>query len=610
MAASTKNKIGLSIILVVLVCFISLPRLPLTASAQPVNYQTAYNPFNPIVKNPDFSVSASPSYLSTTAGLSVNTTILVMPRYGFTGTVSLSASAPDGWTASLNPSSLSLTNGYYGYYYYGSYNWSTLSVAVPSDAAVGKYTVIVTGTNGSLAHSVNVTVNVVRPDFQLSAYSSYLSVTAGSSGNSTIMVSPLYNFSGTVSLSAVCPSGWTATVIPDSLSITNGFYGYYFYGSYNWSTLSVAVPLGTASGKYTVEVTGTSGSLIHSVNVTVNVVAPDFRITAYPSYLSVSAGSTGNSTIILTSLYSFSGTVSLSASVPDGWTATFNPSSLSLTNGYYGYPHHSYYSYGSYNWSTLSVAVPSDAATGKYTIVVTGTNGSLTHSVNVTVNVVAPDFRIYAYPSYLRVTAGSTGNSTIILASLYGFNGTVSLAASVPDGWTASFAPSSLSLANGYYGYYSYGSYNWSTLSITVPSDAATGKYTIVVTGSSGSLAHSVNVTVNVVTPDFWMNVFPSHLWVSAGSTGNSTVILASLYGFSGTVSLSASVPDGWSASFAPSSLSVTAGYFNFSALSVAVPSDAAAGKYTIVVTATSGSLAHSANVTVNVGDFDFWGMS
>jgi uncharacterized membrane protein len=193
------------------------------------------------------------------------------------------------------------------------------------------------------------------------------------------------------------------------------------------------------------------------------------------------------------------------------------------------------------------------------------------------------------------------------LSSLYGFNGTVSLSASVPAGWTATFAPSELSLTNGYSGYYSYGGFNYSKLSLAVPSDAATGKYTIVVTGTSGSLTHSVNVTVNVVGPDFRMYTYPSYLSVPAGSTGNSFILVSSLYGFSGTISLSASVPTNWTASFNPPSLSLTNGYYNWSALSLSVPSDAAAGKYTIVVTCTSGTLTHSANVTVTVGSFDFW---
>ncbi len=617
MAALTKNKLGLSVILMVIVCFISFPGLTMAASVQPANYQAPYNPFGSVVQNADFSVYASPSYLSATAGNSVNTTVAVMPRYSFNGTVSLSASVPAGWTATFVQSSLSLTNGYSGYYY-GSYNWSTLSVAVPSDAAAGKYAVVVTGTSGSLVHSVNVTVNVISPDFRISASPSYLSVTVGSTGNSTLLVTPVNKFSGTVLLSASVPDGWTATFAPSSLSITDGYYGSAslstvnsYYGYSNWSTLSVTVPSGTAAGKYTVVVTGASGTLAHSVNITVTVVNPDFQIVAYPSYLSATAGSTGNSTILLKSLNGFSGAVLLSASCPSGWTATFATSEISLASSYYAY-----YSYGGFNYSKLSLAVPSDAAAGKYAVVVTGTSGSLAHSVNVTVTVVAPDFRVAAYPSSLSVAAGSAGNSTIMVMPLYGFTGTVSWSASVPAGWTATFIPTSLSIINDHYGSASlstadgyYGYYNYSTLSLAVPSDAAAGKYTIIVTGTNGSLTHSVNVTVNVVTPDFWIAAWPSFLSATAGSTVNSTILVAPLNGFNGTVSLSASAPAGWTASFTAPSLSLTNanygyyyyGRFNGSTLSIAAPSGTAAGKYTIVVTGTSGLLVHSANVTVTV---------
>jgi hypothetical protein len=86
---------------------------------------------------------------------------MVMSLYGFNGTVSLSATAPSGWTASVNPPSLSVTSGYFGYFGFGWFDWSWLSVDVPSGTAPGQYTVAVTGTSGSLTHAVNVTVTVI-----------------------------------------------------------------------------------------------------------------------------------------------------------------------------------------------------------------------------------------------------------------------------------------------------------------------------------------------------------------------------------------------------------------------------------------------------------------
>ena len=56
-----------------------------------------------------------------------------------------------------------------------------------------------------------------------------------------------------------------------------------------------------------------------------------------------------------------------------------------MTKGYYGYFTLTVWTTG-YIWSTLSWSVPSGAVAGKYTVVVTGTSGALSHSVNVTVN--------------------------------------------------------------------------------------------------------------------------------------------------------------------------------------------------------------------------------
>jgi uncharacterized membrane protein len=165
MAKLTRN-IGISILLEAIICVISFPGLTLTASAQPVKGQASQNSFHQVVTDPDFNLYAFPSYFSTTAGDSVNSTVLVMSRYGFNDTVSLSASVPDGWNATFTPDSLSPANGYYGYYhYYGGYARSVLSIAVPAGTETGKYTVVVTGTSGTLTHSANVTVNVFTPFF-------------------------------------------------------------------------------------------------------------------------------------------------------------------------------------------------------------------------------------------------------------------------------------------------------------------------------------------------------------------------------------------------------------------------------------------------------------
>ncbi len=98
-------------------------------------------------------------------------------------------------------------------------------------------------------------------------------------------------------------------------------------------------------------------------------LTPDFAISASPSSLTINSGSSGSSTITVTSLNGFTGTVSLVASSTLG--TSLNPTSIS----------------GGAGTSQLSITVPANTAGGTYTVTVTGTSSSLTHSTTVTVTV-------------------------------------------------------------------------------------------------------------------------------------------------------------------------------------------------------------------------------
>src|SRR5438309_3044673 len=107
---------------------------------------------------------------------------------------------------------------------------------------------------------------------------------------------------------------------------------------------------------------------------------PDFGISATPASLSLHIGSSGTSTITLTSLNGFAGTIGLSTSIACSGlclvypTASLNPTSVTLTAGGSGV-------------STLTVATSVLTTLGTYTITITATSGSITHTVTVTVTV-------------------------------------------------------------------------------------------------------------------------------------------------------------------------------------------------------------------------------
>ena len=203
-------------------------------------------------------------------------------------------------------------------------------------------------------------------DFSISASPTSLSIPQGGSGTSTISTAVTSGSAGTVSLSAsVSPAGPTVSLSPTSVTAGNS------------STLTVNVGAGVATGAYTVTVTGTEGSATHNTTVSVNVTAPhtnDFSISASPTSLTIQQGNSGTSTVSTAVTSGSAGTVSLTASVsPAGPTASLSPTSVTAGGS-----------------STLTVNVGSTQATGTYTVTVTGTEGSVSHSATVSVTVTAP----------------------------------------------------------------------------------------------------------------------------------------------------------------------------------------------------------------------------
>jgi uncharacterized membrane protein len=457
MLSSTKNKIKVGLVFAAILCIVSLPAVSLSSAC--------YQPFNGYSRNQaaDFTIYVHPPNLPTLAGDSNNVTILASSIGRFNGTISLSATLPSGWSSNFERSSLELKS---------NYNSTKLTISVPSGTEVGNYRVEVSGTNGSVTHSANVTVNVVKPDFKLFAWPSNLRMLGGSTENITIGVCSLYKFSDTVSITAALPAGWSDSTLASNKLYVNS-------SGFNMTTLSVKVPTNTAAGKYVIEVTGVSGSVSHKVNATIQVVTPDFSIFAWPSHASMTAGSSQNISIRVSPLYRFNGTVTLSAEFPAGVTASPpNPTSVEVK-------------YNASSPATLNVTIPATTAAGKYVITVIATSGSLTHKANVTVQVVTPEFRLNTYSPYLSIHAGSSKNVTLTVSPRNGFTGTVTLTLSAPSGWTSTvLAQTSLNVQSGWG--------NSTKLTIVVPSTAAVGDYDISVTGTSGALTNSATIKVAV----------------------------------------------------------------------------------------------------------------
>jgi subtilase family serine protease len=199
------------------------------------------------------------------------------------------------------------------------------------------------------------------PDFTISASPASQTVVQGSGTSYTATVGALNGFSGVVSFSVSgLPTGAGATFNPTSVTGSGS------------SSLSVTTAATTPAGTYTLTVTGTSGSLVHSTTVTLIVTPPatsDFTITASPSSRSIRRGNTTTYTVTVTAINGFTGTVNLTSTGAPS-SATFAPTSITGSGS-----------------STFTVVTTNMTTRKTYTINVKGTAISLVHSVNVTLTV-------------------------------------------------------------------------------------------------------------------------------------------------------------------------------------------------------------------------------
>lgn len=115
--------------------------------------------------------------------------------------------------------------------------------------------------------------------------------------------------------------------------------------------------------------------------------------------------------------------------------------------------------------------------------------------------------------------------------------------------------------------------------------------------GESGN-SSEVSATPVLAVPNFTISTSPSSLTVRRNKSGNYTVTVGSVNGFTGNVALSVSgVPANTTATFTPSSINGS----GTSTLKIATTVNTARATYTLTVTGTSGTTTHSSTVTLTV---------
>lgn len=312
--------------------------------------------------------------------------------------------------------------------------------------------------------------NYARSDFAISATPTSQTVVRGSSTTYTVNTQATSGAPRPVSLSVSgLPAGATGTFNPTAVNAGGS------------SVLTVSTNATTPTGVLGLVITGsyTSPPAAHSTAVSLTVTGPvsdDFAISASPSVQTVVQGSSTSYTVATQVASGSPRAISLSMTgSPAGSTGTFEPSSVNAGGS-----------------SVLTIATSASAATGTFTLTITGqyTSGP-THTTAVSLTVTAPvpdDFAISATPAS-RTTVQGTGTSYTVDTQVTSGNArTVSLSVGgLPAGATGTFVPTAVAAGQS------------ATLTVVTSTTATTGVFTLTITGQSASGAsHSTSVSLEI----------------------------------------------------------------------------------------------------------------
>jgi len=424
-----------------------------------------------------------------------------------------------------------------------------------------------TGARLDVDSSIRACAGSPTPDFAVSATPVSRSVSAGASVTYIISLAPNGGFTGAVNLSlAGLPAGATGTF---NSAVINGGSGI--------STLTVQTNGSITAGTHPFTVTGTNGSLIRSIPLTLISYA-NFSMSATPTSNTIAPGTSSTYTVTLARSAGFTSSVAFSVSgLPAGATPTFSPAS---TTG---------------STTTLTVAIDAAAANGTYPLTITGIGGGLTRTTSATLIISSADFTISESPTSQTVAQGGSTTYSVTLARGTGFTASIAFSVSgLPAGATPTFSPTSTTGLTA-------------TLTVAVDPTAAIGTYPLTITGTGGGFTRTTPVTLIVNgAPDFTMSASPASQTIAQGTSNTYSVTLARGAGFTASVDFSVSgLPAGATPTFSPTS---TTG--STATLTVAVDPTAAIGTYPLTITGTGGGITRTTPVTLIVNAAPDFAMS
>lgn len=196
-------------------------------------------------------------------------------------------------------------------------NGTQLITKVPAGAQTGPISVIT-----SVGTTSSTPFTVLEGDYLISATPVTQTISPGSAASFTIKAEQFGNFIDSINL--------TATISPTEITIAPSF-ATSVIAAGGSTTFTVNTLLSTPANSYTFTISGSSGQIVRTATVTVNVVMPDFAISFDSPTLNVTRKQQGQITVNIGRLAGFSGNIMLMAPDTKAIKVKLAPASINTT---------------------------------------------------------------------------------------------------------------------------------------------------------------------------------------------------------------------------------------------------------------------------------------
>lgn len=241
---------------------------------------------------------------------------------------------------------------------------------IPGSDVTSSITYYITAVNGLGLSANTVGYFILVREFNISAQLPTIVLSAGTSNSTTVTVGSKGGFSSSVSLSmSGLPSGVTASFNPPAVTPPPD-------GTVT-SNMIISSTTSAPAGIYTTSLTGSSGNLTQTSTMTVKVNPPgDFGFSVTPNILTIRRGAAAFYNVTMNAENGYVHAVMLSASgLPTNIRYTFTTFQNETVIG------------EPFQHVTLMVTTNGLSPIGTFTITVQATDGTLTHTAQVTLTV-------------------------------------------------------------------------------------------------------------------------------------------------------------------------------------------------------------------------------